>query len=82
MIHRSGGPDALDAVDAPTAARIPEDLAAGGVQVRTDLTQYAETYYFREAAPEAALAVTLSHAEALARASDPSATATAWPQPS
>ncbi|MGY1762433.1 potassium channel family protein [Geodermatophilus sp. SYSU D00779] len=37
------------------AAPLLEDLAVGLAQLRVDLTQYAETYYFRDGDPEASL---------------------------
>jgi Ion channel len=44
--------------DSVLAAVVLESLATELIQVRVDLTQYAETYYFRDG-PEAALPVTI-----------------------
>lgn len=52
----------LDQLSDTTAARILEDLAGGLTEVRMDLTQYAESYYFRELTPEGALARTVGYA--------------------
>ena len=43
------------------------DLAADIVQARIDLTQYAATYFFRDANPDIALAANLDYATELAR---------------
>ncbi len=41
------------------------DLAAALARVRIDLAQYAESYYFEEASPQASLALTIDHATEL-----------------
>ncbi|RPF28283.1 potassium channel family protein [Georgenia muralis] len=58
----------LDQLSESTAARVLENLAAGLTEVRVDLTQYTETYYFREVTPEGALARTIGYAAELAEA--------------
>lgn len=53
----------------PTSVVSPsllEHLAAGLVQVRVDLTQYAETYYFKEGDSSASLSASLAYAGELA----------------
>lgn len=58
----------LDQLSECTAARLLENLAAGLTEVRMDLTQYTENYYFREVTPEGSLARTVGYAAELAAA--------------
>ncbi|MBC7633588.1 MAG: two pore domain potassium channel family protein [Flavobacterium sp.] len=60
--------DTLDHLDSSWAAGVLEGLATSIVGVRVDLSEYAETYYFREDEMEASLAATLGYAAELARA--------------
>ncbi|MGY1748748.1 potassium channel family protein [Modestobacter sp. SYSU DS0511] len=55
------------------AASLLADLAGDLVQIRVDLTQYSETYYFRDGAEEASLAAMLGTAVTLYEASRTSA---------
>jgi hypothetical protein len=50
------------------AAGLLENLATGIVGVRVDLSEYAETYYFREDEPGTSLAATLNYAADLGKA--------------
>jgi voltage-gated potassium channel Kch len=56
--------------DVPMAANLLEDLAAELVRARVDLSQYAETYYFRDGEDSASLAATIGTAVQLANAAD------------
>ena len=62
----------MDAEDVPMAANLLEDLAGELVQARVDLTQYAETYYFRDGEESASLAATIRTALHLAHAAEQS----------
>ena len=48
LLHRADAARVLAEEDVPMAANLLEDLAGEVVQARVDLTQYAETYYFRD----------------------------------
>jgi hypothetical protein len=61
--------------DVPMAANLLEDLAGELVQIRVDLTQHAETYYFRDGEESASLAATIGTAAQLAWAAERSARA-------
>jgi hypothetical protein len=54
--------------DVPMAANLLADIAAELVHARVDLTQYAETYYFRDGEESASLAATIGTAVRLADA--------------
>jgi hypothetical protein len=56
--------------DGQLAAPLLESLAADLVQARVDLTQYAETYYFRDGDDEASLPAMLGVAAGLAAAAE------------
>lgn len=68
MLRRTLSAPALAGLDSPWAAAVLDGLGDALVAVRVDLTQYSETYFFREAEPDAAIAVQLAHAADLARA--------------
>jgi hypothetical protein len=57
------------------AANLLADIAAELVHARVDLTQYAETYYFRDSDNSASLAATIGTAVGLAHAAERSARA-------
>jgi len=67
LLARAGAEEQLLAMDPVTGAALLADLTTGIVQARVDLTQYAETYYFREVDAASSLAATIEHAERLAR---------------
>ena len=48
LLRRADAVRVLAEEDVPMAANLLEDLAGEVVQARVDLTQYAETYYFRD----------------------------------
>jgi hypothetical protein len=75
LLRRAGAPRVLAEDDVPMAAGLLEDLAGDLVQARVDLTQYAETYYFRDGEEATNLAATLGTAAELARAATGSARA-------
>ena len=60
--------DLLHDPDSTMAAPLLESLAGALVQTRVDITQYAETYYFRDGDEEAALPVMIGVASALVAA--------------
>lgn len=66
-LRRAAGPSGFDAEDTPVLASLLEDLAGQLAQVRIDLTQYSETYFFRDTAPDLALPAMLGHLRALCR---------------
>jgi hypothetical protein len=68
LLRRAGAVRVLAEEDVPMAAGLLEDLAGELVQARVDLTQYAETYYFRDGEEAASLAATIGTAAELARA--------------
>jgi hypothetical protein len=73
LLHRADAVRVLAEEDVPMAANLLEDLAGELVQARVDLTQYAETYYFRDGEESASLAGTIGTAVQLARAAEQSA---------
>ena len=66
LLRKADAAPALSAMDSSAAATLLETLAGELVQVRVDLTQYAETYYFREADDVASLPAQLPYARELA----------------
>jgi hypothetical protein len=68
LLHRSRRDALLEDPHSVVAAPLLENLAAEVVRLRVDITQYSETYYFREEDEEASLAATLGVAVDLARA--------------
>lgn len=65
MLARSGAAARLSGLTPATAAGLLNEVAVTLAQVRVDLAQYAESYYFEEAAPHASLALTIEHAAEL-----------------
>jgi hypothetical protein len=70
LLRRADAVRVLAGEDVPMAANLLEDLAAEIVRVRVDLTQYAETYYFRDSEESASLAATIGTAVQLAHAAE------------
>ena len=70
LLHRADAVRVLAEDDVPMAANLLEDLAGEVVQARVDLTQYAETYYFRESEESTSLAATIGTAVQLAHAAE------------
>ena len=64
-LHRSRMHEAVPEIDSVMPAVVLEDLAGRVVQVTVDLTQYAETYYFRDEDPGSALPAVLTYAAVL-----------------
>ena len=58
--------DAIGTFDAASAARLLDDLSVTMVNVRVDLSDFPETYYFREDERSTSLAANLGYAVALA----------------
>lgn len=54
--------ESLDNVEATTGSRVLEEISASVVQARVDLTQNAETYYFRETDARVSLAASIHYA--------------------
>ncbi len=54
-------------LDPGMTAQLLHGLASDLVQIRVDLTQYPETYYYRDQSPDAALPAVLGHAVGLGR---------------
>ncbi len=65
VLERSGAAARLPELTPGTAAGLLVDISAALAQVRIDLAQYAESYYFEEASPQASLALTIDHAAGL-----------------
>ena len=70
LLRRADAVRVLSEEDVPMAANLLEDLAGELVNARVDLTQYAETYYFRDGEESASLAATIGVALQLAHASE------------
>jgi hypothetical protein len=70
LLRRADAVRVLSEEDVPMAANLLEDLAGELVQARVDLTQYAETYYFRDGEDSASLAATVGTALQLAHAAE------------
>ena len=66
LLRRSGAVALVQAPDSRLAPMLLESLAGDLVQIRVDVTQYAETYYFRDGAADAALPAVLGVAAELA----------------
>jgi hypothetical protein len=75
LLERADAVRVLAREDVPMAAGLLEDLAAQLVQARVDLTQYAETYYFRDGDVAESLPANIATADRLARAAAGSARA-------
>jgi hypothetical protein len=75
LLRRADAVRVLAEEDVPMAANLLEDVAGELVQIRVDLTQYAETYYFQDRDPEASLpamfSVTLDLADEARGSEDP-----------
>jgi hypothetical protein len=67
LLRRADAVRVLAEEDVPMAANLLEDLAGELVQIRVDLTQYPETYYFRDGEESASLAASIGTAAQLAR---------------
>ena len=70
LLGRADAVRVLAGEDVPMAANLLEDIAGELVQARVDLTQYAETYYFRDGDASASLAATIGTAVDLAHAAE------------
>src|SRR3954452_19811244 len=70
LLRRADAVRVLAEEDVPMAANLLEDLAGELVQIRVDLTQYAETYYFRDGEDAASLAATIGTAVQLGSAAE------------
>jgi hypothetical protein len=66
LLRRADAVRVLAEEDVPMAANLLEDLAGELVQIRVDLTQYPETYYFRDGEESASLAASIGTAAQLA----------------
>lgn len=75
LLRKADTFNALPGLDSAMAAVLLESLATSIVGVRVDLSEYAETYYFREDEPGTSLAATLSYAAELGQAGANSARA-------
>src|SRR5215218_1779881 len=70
LLQRADAVRVLSEEDVPMAANLLENLAAEIVRARVDLTQYVETYYFRDGEESASLAATIGTAAQLAHAAE------------
>ncbi|WP_026550127.1 potassium channel family protein [Arthrobacter sp. Br18] len=68
VLDESGFADQLADLETATSTRTLEAAAQDIVQIRVDLTQTAESYYFRESTARTSLAASLSYAVDLGRA--------------
>jgi hypothetical protein len=68
LLHRADTASAVSASDAAGAARILDDVTTGVINVRVDLDDYPETYYFRTDEQTSSLAATLGYAAELGTA--------------
>lgn len=67
-LTHAGAARSIGDLPSPAAAQLLSDLATGVVGMQVDLSQYAETYYFRDSDRDMALAHVLSYASDLAQA--------------
>jgi voltage-gated potassium channel Kch len=72
LLARADAARVLAQDDVAMTAPLLENLATGLVQARVDLTQYAETYYFRDGEESTSLAANLETAVRLAEAAEAS----------
>jgi hypothetical protein len=72
LLRRADAARVLAEEDVPMAANLLEDLAGEVVQARVDLTQYAETYYFRDGEESVSLPANIATAVELAHAAEKS----------
>jgi hypothetical protein len=72
LLRRADAVRVLAEEDVPMAANLLAELAGDLIQVRVDLVQYAETYYFRDGDESASLAATIGTAVHLAHAAEAS----------
>jgi hypothetical protein len=70
LLRRADAVRTLSEEDVPMAANLLEDLAGEVVQARVDLTQYAETYYFRDGEESVSLPANIAMAVELAHAAE------------
>ena len=63
---------AITTLDAPSASRLLDELTAGLVSVRVDISEFPETYYFREDDRSTSLAANLGYIAELAYAASAS----------
>ena len=68
LLRRASVHNHLPTADSSAMASLLESLAADLAQTRVDLTQHAETFYFRDAEPDCSLPVQARYALELARA--------------
>ncbi|MDD9208083.1 potassium channel family protein [Georgenia sp. 10Sc9-8] len=67
--------EALSNMAGTAAARLLQDVSTGIAQARIDLTQYSETYFFRDTSPQTSLALTVGYAHRLAETAQGAAAA-------
>jgi hypothetical protein len=65
-LHRADPAAVLRSTDGTLAVQVLDGLGTAFAQVRVDLTQYPETYYFRDGTPEASLPAMVPVATGLA----------------
>jgi hypothetical protein len=68
LLKRADAARAIPTLDSSAASTLLDSLADELIQVRVDLTQYAETYYFREVDATTSLPALAPYAVELARA--------------
>jgi hypothetical protein len=68
FLSESNALQTIPTLDSSAGATLLDSLGAELVRIRVDLTQYAETYYFREADAQTSLPVQLPFALRLAQA--------------
>lgn len=68
LLRETGFADDLDSLGPGPASQLLGSLTGELVQVRVDLTQNAETYFYRESDPRSSLAASLSYATELLEA--------------
>lgn len=78
MLEANDAASTVRALASSAVADLLDRLAGDIVQVRVDLTQYAETYYYREGDPRASLAAVLEYAVDLADAGRASPAPSMW----
>lgn len=75
LLQKADAAGALRGLDSSAASTLLSSLAGELIKVRVDLTQYAETYYFREKDARASLPAQMEYLQEIARAARSSARA-------
>ena len=62
LLRRAGALETLEVLDPPATVQLLESITTSVIDVRVDLQEYAEIYFFREDDPDASLPANLGYA--------------------